>query len=930
MKKIFMSLIFILFLIPTVVLAETKVEIKSITLLEKSENTVINNEASTDGEKINLDLIFYDKDDYAAYKVVVKNNNSEGLYINDQLFKSDNEYISYLLEYKDGNNFIKPGEEKEITIKTIYNNEVPKTAFKSAKYDASNVSILTLSNKLINVPNTLKNLGIIGIITYIAVIACIFISVLLLFKRKLSSGINSLLILLLILLLPKTVSALLRVDIPVDSKIIIKNVLPTECTFEGNLVQGAQYVNGQYTYRYMQEATNPGNWNNITTDGWGVKLTDYNSTDPVTTKLCTYINGKPLVSMRAMFYVSKAPSIDFSSFDTSNITNMSFMFYAATNMTEYDLSTFDTSNVTDISYMFYANTSLKNIDLKYFDTSKVTNMDSLLYASNSLEIADLTDFSFDKHPSINYLFIGNANLKTLILDGWDMSYIDNLSSLGNMFNGTKVKELLSLKRWKLPSSMYKFADSFKLNSLEVPVIDTTDWDLSITTNFSLGFASCSLLEEIIGIDTWDTSTLTNIENMFKDCFKLKEIEITKWDLSNVLNASQAFYNVGREAENVKVTIKDLDMSSATSTVHMFNGIGYKAKNVTVVIDNVDMSSSTSIGYLFAHIGREASDNVDVTVTNFNAESVTNVQVFGQFYYIGYKTTGKVNLTVKNANFKSVNDLDGFFCEVGSYADETNITVDNIDFSAATDLNEAFQSLAKNANKLNLKISNLKATNATSASETFYTTASSANYVTIELSNWDTPNLTSTSSMFTYVGANKTLDLTISNLNTSKVTNMRSMFYTVAKNATDRIHYKFENFDTSKVTNMRAMFNYSGSKAQEVVFEGLDKWDFSKVTNMDSFLYLDSSATDNSGLIDLGTLDLYATDISQLMFYMRKVKATINLHVKPTSYIYAFNTAATLEGSSITVNYTSEVDNIDQIIATKSDDSSVVKGSLIED
>lgn len=28
---------------------------------------------------------------------------------------------------------------------------------------------------------------------------------------------------------------------------------PIYCTFDGNMVQGAEYVNGQYTYRYMQE-----------------------------------------------------------------------------------------------------------------------------------------------------------------------------------------------------------------------------------------------------------------------------------------------------------------------------------------------------------------------------------------------------------------------------------------------------------------------------------------------------------------------------------------------------------------------------------------------------------------------------------------------------------------------------------------------------
>ena len=56
---------------------------------------------------------------------------------------------------------------------------------------------------------------------------------------------------------------------------------PIYCTFDGELVQGAEYVNGQYTYRYMQEVKSVDtglSWVNIEEDGWGVQLTDKTST----------------------------------------------------------------------------------------------------------------------------------------------------------------------------------------------------------------------------------------------------------------------------------------------------------------------------------------------------------------------------------------------------------------------------------------------------------------------------------------------------------------------------------------------------------------------------------------------------------------------------------------------------------------------------
>ena len=119
-----------------------------------------------------------------------------------------------------------------------------------------------------------------------------------------------------------------------QTKITLKCV-----TGKSSLTQGDEYVNGQYTYTYNGST------------GWGVVLTDKSSTVPVTTELCSAINGKPIVDMTAMFMSSKATSLDLSSFDTSNVDDMSFMF-ANSQATSLDLSSFNTSNVTDMSYMF--------------------------------------------------------------------------------------------------------------------------------------------------------------------------------------------------------------------------------------------------------------------------------------------------------------------------------------------------------------------------------------------------------------------------------------------------------------------------------------------------------------------------------------------------------------------------------------------------
>ena len=162
----------------------------------------------------------------------------------------------------------------------------------------------------------------------------------------------------------------------------------TNCTFDGELTQGAEYVNGQYTYRYMLEgnasSTNDLAWINIAGEGWGVQLTDKSSTNPVTSKVCTYINDKPIVDMSYMFYRSSATTLDLSSFDTRNVTNMAAMF-SSSQATTLDLSSFDTSNVINMGDMFYHCSNLRTIYASdSFVTNNVTNGSNMFNSSPKL------------------------------------------------------------------------------------------------------------------------------------------------------------------------------------------------------------------------------------------------------------------------------------------------------------------------------------------------------------------------------------------------------------------------------------------------------------------------------------------------------------------------------------------------------------------
>ena len=307
---------------------------------------------------------------------------------------------------------------------------------------------------------------------------------------------------------------------------------PIYCTFDGEMVQGAEYVNGQYTYRYMQEGDYSESglaWTNISDDGWGVQLTDKTSTDPVTSKLCTYINNKPVVSMSFMFAGSDATTIDLSSFNTSNVTNMSDMFGGDSSATTLDLSSFNTSKVNNMKSMFYGS-SATFLDLSNFDTSNVTNM-NWMFSESAATTLDLSSFDTSKVTDMSYMFSGSA-ATTLDLSNFntskvtDMSWMfaetvatiinlsnfdtSNVTDMSHMFSWTKFKniDLSSFNTIKVTNMRDMFFKSL------ATTMDLSSFNTSNVIEMEFMFNSCGNLKAIYASDNFSTNAVTLANNMF--------------------------------------------------------------------------------------------------------------------------------------------------------------------------------------------------------------------------------------------------------------------------------------------------------------------------------------------------------------------------------------------------------------------------------
>ena len=86
--------------------------------------------------------------------------------------------------------------------------------------------------------------------------------------------------------------------------------------------------------------------------------------------------------MSGMFWNSAATTLDLSNFDTSNVTDMSFMFRNSEVIKIKGLDKFNTSKVCRMEGMFYNCTSLTSIDLSSFNTSKVTSYSEVFISTN--------------------------------------------------------------------------------------------------------------------------------------------------------------------------------------------------------------------------------------------------------------------------------------------------------------------------------------------------------------------------------------------------------------------------------------------------------------------------------------------------------------------------------------------------------------------
>ena len=116
---------------------------------------------------------------------------------------------------------------------------------------------------------------------------------------------------------------------------------------------------------------------------------------------------------------------------------MEEMFYFSHIQTAGDLGNWDTSNVTDMSYMFAGARELQTVgNLDNWDTSNVIDMSDMFNSVQLHSIGNLSKWNTSKVTNMSNMFAGAVNLQAVgDLSNWDTSKVTDMS---DVLSGSKI------------------------------------------------------------------------------------------------------------------------------------------------------------------------------------------------------------------------------------------------------------------------------------------------------------------------------------------------------------------------------------------------------------------------------------------------------------------------------------------------------------
>ena len=309
----------------------------------------------------------------------------------------------------------------------------------------------------------------------------------------------------------------------------------------------------------------------------------------------SFADARPRSTWFWFFFMEKLESITGMEYlNTSEVTNMGYMFYECTSLTSLDLSHFNTAKATYMTCMFNGLTALTSLDLSTFNTANVEYMQSMFDGLTALTSLDLSTFNTAKVEYMDYMFIDCTNLETIYVgDEWTTANVTTSESmfegctslvggLGTTYDANHVdatyahidegtsnpgyfttppeayacytSENTTLTFYYDSKRSSRTGTTYDLNTGETytgwdtdgtnknvtqVVFDSSFADARPTTTYDW-FYSMTSLQSIKGMRYLNTSEVTNMGYMFSSCILLKSIDVSSFNTANVTDMNHMF------------------------------------------------------------------------------------------------------------------------------------------------------------------------------------------------------------------------------------------------------------------------------------------------------------------------------------------------------------------------------------------------------
>ena len=268
-----------------------------------------------------------------------------------------------------------------------------------------------------------------------------------------------------------------------------------------------------------------------------------------------------------------------SAWDVSDVTNMSSLFFEASNFNG-DLSTWDVSSVTNMNQMFFGASNF-NGDLSSWDVSGVENMNQMFNVASSFN-GDISSWDVSSVTDM-YAMFASADSFNGDISAWDVSNVTDISWMffsANIFNS-------DISAWNVSNvttmtTMFYGAPSFNG--------DLSSWDVSNVTTMNQMFVGADNFNS--DISSWDVSSVTNMRWMFRGA-NIFNSDISVWDVSSVTDMNQMFF----EASNFNRDLSSWNVSNVTDMTEMFDDTPLSDENKCAI--HLSFSANTNWPYEWA-------------------------------------------------------------------------------------------------------------------------------------------------------------------------------------------------------------------------------------------------------------------------------------------------------------------------------------------